>query len=159
MEFTVVSEPWAKYKLEDGTRLYAKLVVAKVIRGLDQAGQPAYSVSSQNVISTHASENLKGQPSATPVNLSDPSSYKVVASVDFDRMGPEKWNEYRLADGSILKARLEISMVARTDKYAGDGDPVYLTNAQPLLRFKIAENVLKHAQAAVRKPDTKGPYA
>ncbi len=161
LEFTVVSEPWVKYKLEDQTKMFVKLVLVKVVRGFNEQGQPAYSVSTQNVISTHAPESLRGQPSTSPVNFADPSTFKVVASVDFDRVGPEAWNEYKLEDGTTLKARVEIATVMRTDKYLADGDPVYLTNAQALTRFKVADEVLKQASTIglKRKSDTKGPYA
>lgn len=157
----MVSEPWVKYKLEDQTKLFAKLVLVKVVRGFNEQGQPAYSVSTQNVISTHAADALKGQPSTSPVNFADPSTFKVVASVDFDRVGPEAWNEYRLEDGTVLKARLEIATVMRTDKYLADGDPVYMTNAQALTRFKVSDEVLKQAGSLTpkRKSDSKGPYA
>src|SRR6266568_2710460 len=137
MEFTVISEPWTKYKLEDQTKLFVKLVVVKVVRGL----------------------NEQGQPTTTQLNLADPSSYKVVASLDFDRVGDEKWNEYHLTDGTVLKARLELSNVSRIDKYQGDGDPVYLVNtSQPLVRFKVSDQVLKSVKAPVRQPDVKAPY-
>lgn len=159
IEFTVIAEPWASYELEDGTKLFVKLVVAKVNRGFDQNGQPAYTLNSQNVVSSHVPEHLRGQPSTTPFNVADPSTFKVVASLDFDRVGQEQWNVYNLADGSVLKTRLEVSSVARIDKYGPDGDPVYFTQTQSLVRFKVSENVLKQAKAAIRKPDTKGPYA
>ncbi len=159
IEFTVVSEPWVKYKLEDQTKLFVKLVVVKVTRGVNEQGQPAYSMNAQNIIATHGAPNLRGQPSTTQLNLADPSSYKVVASLDFDRVGEERWNEYHLTDGTILKTRLELSTVARIDKYQGDGDPVYLVNtSQPLIRFKISEQVLKSARTPVRQPDVKAPY-
>jgi len=159
VEFTVISEPWVKYKLEDQTRLFVKLVVVKVVRGLNDQGQPSYNMNTQNIIATHAAPNLRGQPSTTQLNLADPLSYKVVASLDFDRMGEERWNEYHLADGTILKTRLELSTVARLDKYQGDGDPVYLVNTgQPLVRFKISEQVLKSVRTPVRQPDVKAPY-
>jgi hypothetical protein len=159
LEFTVISEPWTKYKLEDQTKLFVKLVVVKVVRGLNEQGQPAYNMNAQNIIATHASANLRGQPSTTQFNLADPSSYKIVASLDFDRVGEEKWNEYHLADGTVLKTRLELSTVARLDKYQGDGDPVYLVNTgQPLVRFKISDQVLKSVRSPVRQPDVKAPY-
>jgi hypothetical protein len=158
IEFTVISEPWIKYKLEDQTKLFVKLVVVKVVRG-NEHGQPVYNMSAQNVIAIHGAPSLRGQPTTTQLNLADPTSYKILASLDFDRMGEEKWNEYHLTDGTVLKARLELSTVARIDKYQGDGDPVYLVNtSQPLVRFKISEQVLKSAQTRVRKPDAKAPY-
>src|SRR5947199_3811674 len=123
MELTVVSEPWTKYKLEDQTKLFVKLVVVKVVRGLNEQGQPAYNMNAQNIIATHGAPNLRGQPSTTQLNLADPSSYKVVASLEFDRMGQEKWNEYHLTDGTVLKARGESAKVARIGKYNGEGEP------------------------------------
>lgn len=158
IEFTVISEPWVKYKLEDQTKLFVKLVVVKVVRGLNEQGQPAYNMNAQNIITTHGAANLRGQPT-TQLNLADPSSYKIVASLDFDRIGEEKWNEYHLTDGTVLKTRLELSTVARIDKYQADGDPVYLVNSsQPLVKFKISEQVLKSARTPVRQPDVKAPY-
>ncbi len=116
-------------------------------------------MNAQNIIATHAPPSLRGQPTTTQVNLADPTSYKILASLDFDWMGEEKWNEYHLTDGTVLKARLELSTVARIDKYQGDGDPVYLVNtSQPLVRFKISEQVLKSARVPVRKPDVNAPY-
>src|SRR5947208_16936244 len=120
MEFTVVSEPWTKYKLEDQTKLFVKLEVVKVVRGLNEQGQPAYNMNAQNIIATHRAPTLRGQPSTTQLNLADPSSYKVVASLDFDRMRKEKWNEYHLTNGNVLKAGRELSNVSRIDKYQGD---------------------------------------
>jgi len=159
IEFAVISEPWVKYKLEDQTKIFVKLVVAKVVRGVSEQGQPAYNMTAQNIIATHGASNLRGQPSTTQFNLADPSSYKIAASLDFDRMGEEKWNEYHLTDGTILKARLELSTVARLDKYQADGDPVYLVNtSQPLVKFKISEQVLKSVRTPVRQPDVKAPY-
>ncbi len=87
MEFTVVSEPWTKYKLEDQTKLFVKLVVVKVVRGLNEQGQPAYNMNAQNIIATHL------------VNTS-----------------------------------------------------------QPLVRFKVSEQVLKSVRAPIRQPDVKAPY-
>src|SRR2546422_2231096 len=62
MEFTVISEPWVKYKLEDQTKLFVKLVVIKVVRGLNEQGQPAYNMNAQNIIATHGAPNQRGQP-------------------------------------------------------------------------------------------------
>src|SRR6266852_9536984 len=158
IEFTVISEPWIKYKLEDQTKLFVKLVVVKVVRG-NEHGQPVYNMSAQNVIAIHGAPSLRGQPTTTQLNLADPTSYKILASLDFDRMDEEKWNEYHLTDGTVLKARLELSNVSRIDKYQGDGDPVYLVNtSQPLVRFKVSEQVLKSVRTPVRQPDVKAPY-
>src|SRR5437879_8029744 len=85
MEFTVISEPWTKYKLEDQTKLFVKLVVVKVVRGLNEQGQPAYNMNAQNIIATHGAPSLRGQPSTTPLNLADPHRDKGDADPHFDR--------------------------------------------------------------------------
>src|SRR2546425_9915488 len=69
MEFAVISEPWTKYKLEDQTKLFVKLVVVKVVRGLNEQGQPSYNMNAQNIIATHGAPNLRGHPTTTQLNL------------------------------------------------------------------------------------------
>src|SRR2546428_10663225 len=102
MEFTVVSEPWTKYKLEDQTKLFVKLVVFKVVRGLNEQGQPAYNMNAQNIIATHGASNLRRPPSTTQLNLADPSSYKVVSSLDFAPNGHAKANEYHNTEETVV---------------------------------------------------------
>src|SRR5207245_3144895 len=75
IEFAVISEPWTKYKLEDQTKLFVKLVVIKVVRGLNEQGQPAYNMNAQNIIATHGDPKLRGQHSTTQLNLAAHSSY------------------------------------------------------------------------------------
>src|SRR5205807_7508729 len=87
MEFTVISEPWTKYKLEDQTKLFVKLVVVKVVRGLNEQGQPSYNMNAQNIIATNGALNLRRQPTKTQLNLAVPSSFKLVACLDSDRDG------------------------------------------------------------------------
>ena len=62
MEFTVISEPWTKYKLEDQTKLFVKLVVVKVVRGLNEQGQPSYNMNAQNIIATQALRTFEASP-------------------------------------------------------------------------------------------------
>ena len=58
LNFRVVREEWNEYELEDGTRLYVKLVLADVVRTneLSPIGEPVYQISSQNVVRTRVSK-------------------------------------------------------------------------------------------------------
>jgi hypothetical protein len=54
LDFEVESEPWARYKLKDGTMLKVKVVVGKISRAIDpktggilrnpETGEPYYNV-------------------------------------------------------------------------------------------------------------------
>jgi len=69
VDFESTAEPWATYKLADGTTLKVKVVVTKVVRfrDYDQHGDPVYQVFSNTVIRvTGVPPNLKGRPLKPP---------------------------------------------------------------------------------------------
>ena len=152
LEFHVTSEPWVKYRLEDGTLLFARLIITKIIRTeeYDQSGQPIYAWSSQHMFTTICSLELKGQPSTIPISPTDLNSLKTTP-MDLERIGPEEWNVYEISDGSVLRIKLEVTGVAKTDKFVSDGDPFYIVNCQPIPRIKVPTGLLNRQ---VTKVDT-----
>src|SRR5438445_407139 len=40
VEFSMKDEPWVKYKLEDGTSLFGRLIITKIFRGTDYNHKP-----------------------------------------------------------------------------------------------------------------------
>ncbi|MBI4258258.1 MAG: hypothetical protein HY619_04820 [Thaumarchaeota archaeon] len=144
IEFSVKSEPWVKYKLEDGTSLFGRLVITKIVRmnEYDASGQPVYAWLSQNLFSTLCSKDLKGTPSTPPPTSPDPKDFNV-SPIDFERIGGEQWNIYEFSDGSLLRIKLEVTNVLRTDKYTFDGDPYYIINTQTVSRIKVPSSLLK----------------
>ncbi len=40
----------------------------------------------------------------------------------------EDWQEYKLEDGTILRTKLVLSRVVRTEKYNPGGEPIYFFN-------------------------------
>src|SRR5881397_3374785 len=160
IEFTTRDEPWIKYKLDDGTLLFGRLVIAKIFRGeeYDPAGQPVYAWSSQNLFATIVPKPLRGTPTNPPPTALDPNTTNTT-QVDFERVGPERWNVYEISDGSVLRAKLEITGILRTDKYGPDGDPLYVVNAQMIPRIKVPESLIKrHQQPPRQERDRKGMY-
>jgi len=68
IDFEIEKEPWAIYKLKDGTVLKVKVVVGKVSRGIDpttggilrnpSTGEPFYNVFHNVLIMAEVAENL-----------------------------------------------------------------------------------------------------
>ncbi len=161
IEFTVRDEPWTKYKLEDGTLVFGRLVILKIFRGdeYDATGQPIYGWQSQNLFTTICPKTLRGPPTVPPPTSLDPSVTNTT-HIDFERVGSEKWNVYELSDGSLLRTKLEVTGVLRTDKFGQDGEPLYIVNNQPIHRMKVAPNLIKKPQHQLPKRDQehKGLY-
>ena len=157
--FAVKDEPWMKYKLEDGALLFGRLIISKIFRSndYDATGQPIYGWSSQNLVSTICPTTLKGNPTIPLPTTLDPSTLNTTY-VDFERVGPEKWNVYELTDGSLLRAKLEITGVLRTDKFGPDGEPLYIVNNQVIQRMKVPESLIKKQQLPRVDREPKGLY-
>ncbi len=65
VDFEGIAEPWATYKLSDGSALKVRTIVTAVLRlegEYDAAGNPVYTVSSQTVVQVNAPKNLRGIP-------------------------------------------------------------------------------------------------
>src|SRR2546429_1088230 len=157
IEFSVRAEPWVKYKLEDGTLLFGRLVIPKIFKAdeYDPSGQPIYAWSSQNLFTTICPRPLRGMPTNPPPTTIDPNTTNTT-QVDFERVGPERWNVYEISDGSVLRAKLEITGILRTDKYGPDGDPLYIINNQPIQRMKVAANLIQKHKIPPQDTSRKG---
>lgn len=53
--------------------------------------------------------------------------------IDFEEQ-EERWNTYKLSDGTTLKVKLVLSGVKRLNKYRDDGEPIYLINSNNAVR-------------------------
>ncbi|HYY90772.1 MAG TPA: hypothetical protein VE955_02155 [Candidatus Dormibacteraeota bacterium] len=159
IDFSVREEPWIKYKLEDGTLLLGRLIIPKIFRAdeYDLSGQPIYAWSSQNMFTTICPKSLRGKPTSPPPTSLDPATTSTTM-VDFERIGPERWNVYELSDGTLLRAKLEITGILRTDKFGPDGDPLYVVNHQPISRLKVPEKLIKKQQLVRKDAGPKGIY-
>src|SRR5205814_10713338 len=95
VEFSMKDEPWVKYKLEDGTSLFGRLIITKIFRGTDYdpTCQPVYAWSSQNLFTTISPKILTSTPTNPPPTTPDPSSVNTT-HVDFERVGVEESNVY-----------------------------------------------------------------
>src|SRR5437870_13919403 len=92
VEFSMKDEPWVKYKLEDRSSLFGRLIITKIFRGTDYdpTGQPVYAWSSQNLFTTISPKALKSTPTNPPPTTLDPRSANTT-HVDVQRDAAERW--------------------------------------------------------------------
>lgn len=61
--------------------------------------------------------------------------------------GTERWSEFILEDGAIIRAKVNIISVIRVkDEYDAAGNPIYVINAAPVIG-------VVHTPTALRKKD------
>jgi hypothetical protein len=132
VDFETIKEHFDKYKLNDGSILKTKFVLVKVKREQPSpTGAQQLTYSSQNVLGIIAKKTLLRTPSEfspNPPNI-------VEDDIRFEHIGNEQWNEYKLSDNRTLYIKLAVVKVSRTDRYDSLGCPIYLVNAQPLLKL------------------------
>src|SRR5205809_7166003 len=92
IEISVRDEPWVKYKLEDGTLLFGRLVIPKIFKAdeYDPSGQSIYAWSSQNLFTTICPRPLRATPTNPPATSLDPSTTNPT-TLDLDLVLPERW--------------------------------------------------------------------
>jgi hypothetical protein len=76
-------------------------------------------------------------------------AFQNAQDVDFTEEN-EYWNEYNLADGTILKVKLVLRGVKRLKRYEPDGTPIYVINSINVVRAVDVPNELK---AKPKKPE------
>ncbi len=62
--------------------------------------------------------------------------------VDFEPLA-ERWNEYRLSDGSLLKMKLVVTKVIRLDKWNDQGEPIYLISSNNVISASVPPQLMK----------------
>lgn len=63
--------------------------------------------------------------------------------------GSQKWSEFELEDGTIIRAKVDIISVVRVkDQYDQVGNPIYVLNAAPVIG-------VVHTPTELRKKDQK----
>lgn len=61
--------------------------------------------------------------------------------VDFETVD-EKWNEYKLKDGTTLRVKLTVTKVIRADDWdPNTGDPMYIVSSSNIVRTLVPEKL------------------
>jgi hypothetical protein len=134
MDFTVMTEDYSRYLVQDGTTLKVKIVVKKIFRSaiLTPQGYPAeVGVDSVNVVAAIVPPGLKGTPSTTPWN----PAKDVGQEMKFEPM-EEKWQSYITNDGFKILVKPVVTKVIKYDKYNVFGEPIYSASIQAITNIE-----------------------
>jgi len=75
-------------------------------------------------------------------NKITPKDLEEAEDLDFGEE-KEKWNTYKLSDGTTLKVKLVLRGVKRLKKWNPDGMPIYLINAVNVVRAVDVDKKLR----------------
>lgn len=139
-EFDALKEDWSIYQLEDGTTLKFKVVLTRVIRELDDKGNPIYTFLMKNVFVVLPPPSLKGTLSKTKYSMEELEGSIVAEDIKFETK-KEDWNTYKLKNGVIIELKPILTMISRTDKFDERGDPIYVMQSHVVPRGKISKEV------------------
>lgn len=148
LDFDVLSEPWSKFRLSDGSRLRLKFVLLKIrsIKLERIENKRAASFGSQVITVIEAPKKFRGPP-GVPLNPGEVADH-VEASVGFRAMstGP---SVYRFDQDHTMVVNILPTKVQRTDAYAPDGDRIYQveTTAQIAILGGMTPGVVGSAAA------------
>lgn len=54
----------------------------------------------------------------------------------------ETWNEYRVADGSLLRLKVIVSKILRLEKRNEQGEPIYLINSTNVVSATVPPELM-----------------
>jgi len=122
LDFEIVSEPWNKYKLEDGSIVRVKNPAIKAFKTsqLDGLGTHVYRMGGLTLISSTVPKELKGEPSSDE-NI---TSSDIISECKFTTLC-EDWCEYKLSNGVILRSKTVVTKIMKTKKFNKYGEPIY----------------------------------
>jgi hypothetical protein len=144
LDFEILSEPWNKYKLSDGSILFNRVIVVQIVKtsSYDIYGKPQYGIITNTVNSLRATESLRGAPSVpqpSPLQLGN-SIIQDVTAIPADE---EKSNVYKCSDSSTFKIKNTFASIKRTSFYDMLGEPVYIIHTQNVVSDDIPRTLWK----------------
>ncbi len=129
VEFSVIKEPWNKYKLEDGTIVSVKSVLNNVKRTINKKGQ-RYQADVSSHVNVKAQPTLMGRPNTKALSQTDIDSNIEMDDMEFESVALE-FSKYKLEDGAKINIQAILVSVSRSSLKNGDGDPIYSLQTAP----------------------------
>jgi hypothetical protein len=130
INFEPANEKWSVYCLKDKTIIKLKVIPLKFFKKDDK-----YGISSMVVTTSFSPPTLKGEPSTTPIPITEAEKAKALKEIDmkFDVIS-EPWNEYALDGGIKVSIKTVATSISSTSYYDPEGEPGYLVNHQALTK-------------------------
>jgi hypothetical protein len=115
----VVREAWGIFELEDGLRLWAKVVASYAQHG--GAGPGSDQLRLSTVLVVQAESQFKGKPNPSPVDLRAVPPARVYESI---RVIQPCESLYLVPPSTVLRVQLDPIRARRYSQFGPEGDPV-----------------------------------
>ena len=142
LSFDVVHEGWSVYKVKDGpsdVELKIKLVLLKVfLERIDEQGNPKYGAGGNVIITVKVPPDLKGAKSNQVYSSQEIQESLVAEDLPFETV-KEEWNDYRIEKDISVSVKPIMTVVSRSSKYDGSGDPIYNVQHQEIVKGKTPD--------------------
>ena len=144
--FNVVKENWFTWDLGNDCILKIKLVLGKILKppSVPLEKVENFNLQHQAFTIVTAPLHVKGSPETRELTkeLLDES---IIEDIDPKPLAQDG-NEYTLENGTIIRLKLMLLRVARTDIFSADGTPVYVVQHQ------IVPQLILPKKKKVRRP-------
>jgi len=132
LQFQTIDEPWNIYKLEDGTTVRVREIVAGLIKDSDST----FALQTTHVFNVIPHERCLGLPS--PMMKPNEKLEDFIEAEDLKILEKtDNWNEYDVSsDNMRLSVKGEVVSVSRTNRHDERGIPIYIINVQLLVKHK-----------------------
>jgi len=136
IDFEIAHEGWDIYELEEGV----KLRVRAILKGVIKRGGTEYGFAQEVVVGVAGiPAELKGLPAQTELSSDQLRKMMEKEDIKFTPKGESTWNVYRLSDGNTLSLKLVVSQIDKTSAFNPEGEPIYIVQSQPVVKFKTSK--------------------
>jgi len=153
VNFRIAKEDWSLYRIEDGSILRARVLLAGVLSdgNLEDiekqivAGQKpklGLTFRSRNLFEIEPPPELRGTPDSKMYPIEELKKSIVDEEMDFETM-KETWNLYELENGVILKMRISPVAISKTSKFESAGMPIYTVDSSMDVKAEMPEHLRK----------------
>ncbi|UJG41512.1 MAG: hypothetical protein K9W45_03375 [Candidatus Heimdallarchaeum aukensis] len=141
LDFEIQQLNFSRYEVEDGTILRILNIPTKIFRlaDYDKQGFPEYLVQHKNIVSALVPQELRGEASHEIFNLKK-DRVDIIEFIPLE----EPFNEFKLGDGTLLRIRLIVNQVFKSEKRNYLGEPIYVIDSLISITRKIPDHLRKN---------------
>lgn len=114
-----IREPWGLFELEDGIRIWAKVMLLYVTKG--ESTPSSFGMRALSTAAVEAPETLRGKPAEIVVPDSSDKPQKIYKN--FTQVRPAE-SLYMMPNGAVMVLRLVPREARRYAMFGPDGEPV-----------------------------------
>lgn len=123
------------YKLKDGTIIKALININYLIP--DPKSPDGFAISSTNTIVAFVPKEKRKPMAYEPYNPEELQSGIIDEDMEAEPLR-ENFSVYDLSNGMVMSVKTVVGQISKTKYYTRDGEPVYIVNANPIVKVKKA---------------------